>query len=777
MLRGNKFKMYAHLITKLSSWVTFAFCLFPLAEAFSQEPCPCETPQSFGCQESSAEFPDDRPGASAVVSTSAGTALYVATLFDGFTYRYAAASLDATPEKLRSPRGSRTTTGLTSRQQDPGSETLLYWAIDGAIIQTDLEGANALELLTVDMDELAEFLESQVGASIQTGALGGLTYHAGRDSLWAVDIINDLYWELGSFGEQGNLVLEEAPAFFLNPKRNPLSGGAYGNSIAYVVNGSGEFFDIPVGSLPDGRPSEVHRVHATNGAGSDTFKIGDSTGIFYDLGASLESPEFVTGIASWPESCGTNQASQFVLDAGQEGPPRLFKVAAEEPVAANITDFQCHETGTAQVTLSWRKTLPYTELTITRRLLTTAGAAPVPVHTSTNFEGDPEATIDVGVLDGSYEYVATVTASGSAPPVRCQLTVGAGSLVAHQRFAGFGTTANPVPYAITLIESDTIAVADLNSGDAETFDLDLGPKGFINAPSRRGQITGLAYNSDDGQLYWLENNGGTHSLHVTDLTGDPVGVPAVPVDSPLSLDTGAGLGDISYDSISEFFWTVDVLNGVIYGVTPGGSVPSAFNMEQIANPEASGFLSGGVAVPTGTEQRVVLDLVLGQSTTGSANELGRFSYARDSFSNRQATRRFDLWTSTGAASLGGIAVLDAEGGKYQYVVGVDTRTIYKLQLGSDLGPMTYRRGDANNDTFLNISDPSALVVRLFRGGAPLACERAADADGSEVINLSDAIYLFNYLFQAGPPPPAPFATCGVTPDSMLPCDNSICVDR
>jgi len=772
--------MHFRPFAKLVSWVTFAFCLFPRAAVFSQDSCACATPQSFGCQENTIEFLDDRPGSAVVVSGTQGASLYVATLFDGFTYRYDTAALDAgNPEKLRSPRGSATTTGLAFRQADPGPETFLYWAIDGEIVQTDLAGANALEIATVNMDRLAEFFRSQVGGeSIQTGALGDITYHAGRNSLWAVDIINDLYWELGSFGEQGNFILEEAPAFFLNPKRNPLSGGAYGNSIAYVANAGGEFFDIPVGSLTDGRPSEVHRVHAANGAESETFKIGDSTGIFYDLAASLESPEFVTGIASWPESCGADQASQFILDVGQEGPPRILQVAAEEPVAANITDFQCQETGAAQVALSWRKTLPYTELTITRRLLTMAGAPEVPVYTNTNFDADPERTVDVGVLDGSYEYVATVTAASSVPPVRCQLTIGTGSVVAHQRFAGLGRTADPVPYAITLIGSDTVAVADLNSGDAETFDLDLGPKGFINAPSRPGLITGLAYNSDDEQLYWLENNGGAHTLHVTDLTGDPIGnIDGVPVDSPLSLDTGTSLGDISYDPISEFFWTVDVLNGVIYGVTTGGVIPPAFAMEQVANPEADGFLSGGIAVPTGTEQRVVLDIVLGQATTGSANEVGRFSYTRDSFSDRQDDRRFDLWTSTGAARLGGIEVLDAEGGKCQYVVGVDTRTIYKLRLGSDLGPMTYRRGDVNNDTFLNISDPSALVVRLFRGGAAPPCERAADADGSETINISDAIYIFDYLFKAGPPPAEPFAACGVTPDSALPCDNSICVDR
>jgi hypothetical protein len=779
MLRGNKFKMYVHRIARLSSLVAFAFCAFPFAEVFSQESCPCATPQTFACQEKSGDFPGDRPGSAVVASTAEGASLYVATLFDGFTYRYNAAAFDSEePVRLRSPGGSATTTGLAFRQGGPERESFLYWAIAGEILQTDLEGTNTITLATPDMEALGLFFRSQIGDdSVQRGTLGGIAYHAGKNSLWAVDIVNDLYWELGRFSEAGSLTLETSPAFFLNPKRNALTGGAYGNSIAYVANGSGEFFDIPVGSLTDGRPIEVHRVRATDGAGSETFKIGDATGVFYDLGAALEAPEFVTGIASWSGSCGADQTSQFVLDVGQEGPARIFQVAADDPTVANVADFKCRETGAAQVSLFWRKTLPYTELRITRRLLTTAGAPAVSIYTNVDFAADPGTTVDVGVPDGSYEYVATVTAASSVPPIRCALTLGAGSVVAHRRFAGLGTSADPVPYAITLMESDTIVVADMHSGDAETFDLDLEPKGFINAPSRGGLITGLAYNSADNQLYWLENNQGRHTLHVTDLTGDPVGVPEVPVDSPLALDTGTSLGDLSYDPISEFFWTVDVLNGVLYGVTTAGAIPGAFAMEQLANPETDGFLSGGVVVATGTDQRVVLDIGLGQSTTGSANELGRFSYARDSLSDQQAGQRFDLWTSTGAAKLGGVAVLDGAVAKCQYVVGVDTRTIYKLSLTGETGPLTYRRGDVNNDTSLNISDPSALVVRLFRGGGALPCERAADADGSETVNISDAIYIFEYLFKAGPPPAEPFTACGVTPDSTLPCENPICVDK
>ena len=87
------------------------------------------------------------------------------------------------------------------------------------------------------------------------------------------------------------------------------------------------------------------------------------------------------------------------------------------------------------------------------------------------------------------------------------------------------------------------------------------------------------------------------------------------------------------------------------------------------------------------------------------------------------------------------------------------------------------RGDVNTDGSVDISDGVSTLLFLFGGGEAPSCRDAADSNDTATIDVSDAIYLFNYLFKAGPPPPAPFTTCGVTPDSMLPCDNSVCVDR
>jgi len=69
----------------------------------------------------------------------------------------------------------------------------------------------------------------------------------------------------------------------------------------------------------------------------------------------------------------------------------------------------------------------------------------------------------------------------------------------------------------------------------------------------------------------------------------------------------------------------------------------------------------------------------------------------------------------------------------------------------------FRRGDANSDGGLNLSDAVFLLDGLFRGGSPAACHDAADMNDDGALNLTDAVYVLDYLFRGGtaPPPPGP----------------------
>lgn len=66
-----------------------------------------------------------------------------------------------------------------------------------------------------------------------------------------------------------------------------------------------------------------------------------------------------------------------------------------------------------------------------------------------------------------------------------------------------------------------------------------------------------------------------------------------------------------------------------------------------------------------------------------------------------------------------------------------------------------RRGDANSDSLVDVSDVSFISDYLFQGGPEPPCMNQADVNGDGAVNVSDCSYLTNYLFQGGPAPPAP----------------------
>ena len=103
----------------------------------------------------------------------------------------------------------------------------------------------------------------------------------------------------------------------------------------------------------------------------------------------------------------------------------------------------------------------------------------------------------------------------------------------------------------------------------------------------------------------------------------------------------------------------------------------------------------------------------------------------------------------------------------------DTKTI--TLVGVDGGDVPrFIRGDANNDSRVDISDGIWILVMLFAGGETTACMPAANADSNDEINMSDAMYIFNWRLQPNrtpdnlaPAPGAPFPNCGTAADATL----------
>ncbi|MBI4604716.1 MAG: VCBS repeat-containing protein [Planctomycetes bacterium] len=91
-----------------------------------------------------------------------------------------------------------------------------------------------------------------------------------------------------------------------------------------------------------------------------------------------------------------------------------------------------------------------------------------------------------------------------------------------------------------------------------------------------------------------------------------------------------------------------------------------------------------------------------------------------------------------------------------------------LDQGGTLGgpppaPVAFRRGEANGDGAVDLSDGVFTLLYLFAGGRSPACRKAADAGDGGAVELTDASFLLNFLFLGGRPPQVPFPACGTDP--------------
>ncbi|MBI4601620.1 MAG: hypothetical protein HY721_06630 [Planctomycetes bacterium] len=88
-------------------------------------------------------------------------------------------------------------------------------------------------------------------------------------------------------------------------------------------------------------------------------------------------------------------------------------------------------------------------------------------------------------------------------------------------------------------------------------------------------------------------------------------------------------------------------------------------------------------------------------------------------------------------------------------------------------PDRFRRGDANSDGRLDLSDGIRILNYLFLGGVALECLDAGDTDDGGAVDLSDGVRIFNHLFLGGAPPAAPGPTdCGPDPsEDELACEG------
>jgi PKD repeat protein len=95
-------------------------------------------------------------------------------------------------------------------------------------------------------------------------------------------------------------------------------------------------------------------------------------------------------------------------------------------------------------------------------------------------------------------------------------------------------------------------------------------------------------------------------------------------------------------------------------------------------------------------------------------------------------------------------------------------TFCEVSFGGGKMPVEFRRGDADGNGMLELTDGVFVLNFLFLGGPAPTCLEAADADDNGDLELTDGVYDLNYLFLGGPEPRAPGSmACGPDPEGSL----------
>ena len=84
-----------------------------------------------------------------------------------------------------------------------------------------------------------------------------------------------------------------------------------------------------------------------------------------------------------------------------------------------------------------------------------------------------------------------------------------------------------------------------------------------------------------------------------------------------------------------------------------------------------------------------------------------------------------------------------------------------------------RRGDADGDGGLSLTDAVRVLEFLFLGRRELECADAADSNDDGTVSLSDCVLVLSVLFQGAAPP---WTTCSSdrTEDALPDCEGSTC---
>jgi hypothetical protein len=203
-------------------------------------------------------------------------------------------------------------------------------------------------------------------------------------------------------------------------------------------------------------------------------------------------------------------------------------------------------------------------------------------------------------------------------------------------------------------------------------------------------------------------------------------------------------------------------------VENGGLFSGGFNKTQIIDPakQATPGTRGGVSgVVLSLTEGTVLPFV----STESVLMFGLAAKAPQGEEPQRATLAFKNGLIGAGQPVTNVITV---GGDSELACNFGTASV-AIDFVKSLGPVErpFIRGNANDDTKVDIADAIWIINQLFRGGAARPCQDAADVNDDGVIDASDAVSLIDYLFKGQAAPSAPSPACGTDPtEDTLVCD-------
>jgi hypothetical protein len=259
---------------------------------------------------------------------------------------------------------------------------------------------------------------------------------------------------------------------------------------------------------------------------------------------------------------------------------------------------------------------------------------------------------------------------------------------------------------------------------------------------------------------------GSAMANVGDLDGDKF--PELIVGAPGYYEPGRmNLGWVGVYSTRTWtlihrFVGIDIPHGLFFGDALGVAVSSAGDAD-------------GDRVP---------DFLLGARHFGSVG-IGPASWGRVELRSGKTFGLLSVFEGSQAGpepfvtTLGPLGDIDGDG-RDEFLIGSIFSKICSGQVfvvGHDPDLPAFRRGDANRDGVLDISDAIVLIGMLYFAEPRGPCLAALDLDGNHRVDLVDPVWIILYLFEGGYSPAPPFPDCGRyggLRELKLGCDGSTC---